>query len=148
MHPPWPYRSRHLLQTLDHAGCIIPSSSPQCRPGPPSGQPGPPSSATPCFAPYSKVSSSAASFQPLPTVLLWMSLSASKRFLKGQSLIQSKMSISYLKMCGVSAVEPGAWMCISFSAAPTRPGFLILATQALPLSSYCSQSGRRRVSVI
>lgn len=121
----------------------------QCSPAPPSGQPGCPSSATPCFAPYSTVSSSScqrpatphSAAMNIPFFIYWVS----KR-----TVLDPKKNEHFLpkKTCGVSAVEPGAWMCISLSAAPTRPGSLILATQALPLPSYCSQSGRRKVTVV
>lgn len=76
------------------------------QPGPPSGQPGPPS-LPPQALPYTlRPPLPAASFQPLPTVLLWISFSASIGFLKGQSLIHRNMNISYLGCTSLFPLPP------------------------------------------
>lgn len=101
------------LTSRDLAGCIIPSSPLQCLPhcsvcslgllvGSLALHLWPPHA-----LPYTLRSPlPAASFQSLPTVLLWISFSASIGFLKGQSLIQRKMNISYLGCTSLFPLPP------------------------------------------
>lgn len=127
-HPPWPYQSRHFSRR-DHAGCIIPSSPLQCRPH-----------CSVCSLGL-LVGSLALHLWPPQALPLYPTVSSSSCQLPAtpHSATVNILFCIY-RVSKRTILDPQKhehllpWMYISFSAAPTRPGFLILATRALPFA--------------